>query len=143
VASPIFRAEITLDVPFHDLDPMGVVWHGRYAKYLEHARCALLNRFDYDYPAMRESGYAWPIVELNVKYIRPLRYGQKIAVRADLLEWENRLKIGYLITDAASGERLTRATTVQVAIDIATGELQFVSPAALVDRLQRRDGGRS
>ena len=142
MASPIFRAETTLDVPFHDLDPMGVVWHGRYAKYLELARCALLSLFDYDYPAMRESGYAWPVVELNLKYVRPLRYGQRIKVRADLLEWENRLKIAYLITDAASGERLTRATTIQVAIDIATGELQFVSPAALTDRLQRCSAGR-
>jgi acyl-CoA thioester hydrolase len=142
VASPILRAEIALDIPFHDLDPMGVVWHGRYAKYLEQARCDLLRLFDYDYPAMRESGYAWPVVELNLKYIRPLRYGQRVSVRADLLEWENRLKIGYLIADAASGERLTRATTIQVAIDIATGELQFVSPQALIDRLHRCSGGR-
>jgi acyl-CoA thioester hydrolase len=142
VASPILRAEIALDIPFHDLDPMGVVWHGRYAKYLEQARCALLSLFDYDYPAMRESGYAWPVVELNLKYIRPLRYGQKVSVRADLLEWENRLKIGYLVTDAASGERLTRATTIQVAIEMATGELQFVSPSALTDRLRKCNGGR-
>jgi acyl-CoA thioester hydrolase len=139
----MLRAEVVLEIPFHDLDPMGVVWHGRYAKYLELARCALLSRFDYDYPAMRESGYAWPVVELNLKYIRPLRYAQKIRVRADLLEWENRLKIGYLIADAATGERLTRATTIQVAIDIATGELQFVAPAALTERLLRHREGRS
>jgi acyl-CoA thioester hydrolase len=142
VTPAIFSAELQLDIPFHDLDPMGVVWHGRYAKYLELVRCALLRRFDYDYPQMRESGYAWPVVELNVKYIRPLRYGQAVAVRADLLEWENRLKIGYLIRDSVTGERLTRATTVQVALDATTGELQFVSPAALIERLQRHSGGR-
>ena len=141
MAGPNFSAEIELDVPFHDLDPMGVVWHGRYAKYLELARCALLATFDYDYPAMRESGYAWPVVELNVKYVRPLRYGQKFRVRADLLEWENRIKIGYLVVDAATGERLTRAVTVQVAIEVATGEMQFVSPAVLIDRLRRYDEG--
>lgn len=138
---PLLSAEVKLEIPFHDLDPMGVVWHGRYAKYLELARCALLNRFDYDYPRMRDSGYAWPIVELNLKYVRPLRYGQTVTVRADLLEWENRIKIGYLITDTATGERMTRATTVQVAIEVGTGELQFVSPAALTDRLKRFAGG--
>lgn len=140
MSSPDFRAEIEIEIPFHDLDPMGVVWHGRYAKYLELARCALLRQFDYDYPAMRESGYAWPVVELNLKYVRPLHYGQRIRVRAELLEWENRLKIGYLISDAASGERLTRAVSVQVAVDGATGELQFVSPSALTDRLLRHGG---
>ena len=141
MAAPKFRAEIELDVPFHDLDPMGVVWHGRYAKYLELARCALLSTFDYDYPAMRDSGYAWPLVELNVKYVQPLRYGQRFRVRADLLDWENRIRIGYLITDALTGRRLTRAVSVQVAIEVATGELQFVSPAALTERLRRHGEG--
>jgi acyl-CoA thioester hydrolase len=41
-------------------------------------------------------------------------------VRASLVEWENRLKINYLISDAETGERLTRASTVQVAVDIAS-----------------------
>ena len=40
-------AEIELGPAFHDLDPMGVVWHGHYLKYLELARCALLQTFDY------------------------------------------------------------------------------------------------
>jgi acyl-CoA thioester hydrolase len=53
-------------------------------------------------------------------------------VRADIVEWENRLKIDYLITDAASGKRLTRASTTQVAVDIKSGEMQFVSPAGAV-----------
>jgi hypothetical protein len=38
-------------------------------------------------------------------------------VRADLVEWKNRLKIHYLISDAETGERLTRASTVQVAVN--------------------------
>ncbi|VEB42441.1 acyl-CoA thioester hydrolase, YbgC/YbaW family [Chromobacterium violaceum] len=40
---------IELEPAFHDLDPMDVVWHGNYVKYLEIARCALLERFDYNY----------------------------------------------------------------------------------------------
>ena len=49
-------ASVELTPAFHDLDPMEVVWHGNYIKYLELARCALLQSFDYDYPQMRESG---------------------------------------------------------------------------------------
>ena len=48
---------------------------------------------------------------------------------------QNRLKINYTIRDADTGQRLTRAYTVQVAVDMASGELQFVSPPALLDRL--------
>ena len=104
-------------------------------KYFELARCALLESFDYDYPQMRASGYAWPIVDLRAKYVRSARYGQRLVVRATLVEWENRLKIDYLVSDADTGEVLTRATSIQVAVDVATGEMCFASPNALLERL--------
>jgi acyl-CoA thioester hydrolase len=116
---------------------MDVVWHGHYVKYLELARCALLRVFDYDYPRMRESGYLWPIVECRLKYVRPARYRQHLTVRATLREWENRLRMEYCIRDAASGEKLTTGSTTQVAVEMTSGELQFVSPPALIERLER------
>jgi len=130
-------SEVEIEIPFHDVDVMEVAWHGHYVKYFEIARCALLRRFDYDYPQMRESGYMWPIVDCHIKYIRPARYGQRIAVRAHLMEYENRLKIGYEIRDALSRERLTRGSTVQVAVDGRNGELQFVSPPTLIERVEK------
>jgi acyl-CoA thioester hydrolase len=129
-------AEVVIEVPFFDVDPMHVVWHGHYVKYVEQARCALLRRLDYDYPAMQASGYLWPVVELYLKYVNAARYGQQLRARALLLEYENRLKIGYLLTDAASGERLTKGHSVQVAVSAATHELQFVSPAVLLDKVK-------
>jgi acyl-CoA thioester hydrolase len=104
-------------------------------KYLEIARCALFDRIDYNYEQMKASGYAWPVVDMHLRYIGSARFGQKILLRAKLVEWENRLKIDYLITDAASGRRLTRATTTQVAVDIASGEMCFVSPPVLFEKL--------
>ena len=130
-----FVAEIELTPAFHDLDPMEVVWHGHYLKYLELARCALLQRFDYDYPQMRESGYLWPIVDLRTKYVRSARFGQRLKIRAELVEWEFRLRIAYAITDADTGEVITRAETIQVAVDVGTGEMCYVSPRVLRERL--------
>ena len=131
-------AEVDIEVPFYDVDPMLVVWHGHYVKYCEQARCALLRRIDYDYPAMQASGYLWPVVELHLRYVHSARYGQRLRARASILEYENRLKIGYLITDRDSGERLTKGHSVQVAVHAATHELQFVSPKVLLDKLDKR-----
>jgi len=128
-------AEIELSPAFHDLDPMDVVWHGHYLKYLELARCALLQTFDYDYPQMRDSGYLWPIVELRTKYLRSARFGQRLRVRAELTEWEMRMRIDYLISDADSGEAITRAHTIQVAVDMASGEMCFATPDVFRQRL--------
>lgn len=130
-------ASIEVEVPFHDVDAMHVAWHGHYIKYFELARCVLLRRFEYDYPQMEASGYLWPIVECYLKYVRPARYGQKLRVEAKLLEYENRLKIGYTIFDAASGEKLTKGYTVMVAVDGATRELQLVSPPIVFACLEK------
>jgi acyl-CoA thioester hydrolase len=134
-------ATVEIEVPFHDVDAMNVAWHGQYLKYFELARCALLRRFDYDYPQMLASGYLWPIVECHVKYVRPAHYRQTLRVEATLLEYENRLRIGYLIRDAASGEKLTKGHTTMVAVHAATGELQFVSPPVVLANLERACGG--
>ena len=128
-------AEVVIQVPFHDVDLVGIVWHGHYAKYFEIARCALLESFDYNYDRMMASGYGWPVIDLRLRYVKPAQFGQNIRVRATLLEWENRLRIEYLVTDAASGERLTKGESVQVAVAIATREMCLVSPDVLFERL--------
>ena len=127
--------EIEISPPFHDLDPMDIVWHGNYVKYLEIARNALMAKFNYDYPHMRESGFAWPIVDLHVKYVGMVAYGQVIRIKTTIIEWECRLKIQYLIVDAKTGVRLNKATTTQVAVDMKTREMCWVCPPVLWERL--------
>ena len=130
-----FQAEVSLTIPFHDVDMLGVAWHGHYAKYFEIARCALLEQVDYGYDAMHASGYMWPVIDMRIRYIKPTRFGQRVIVRATLREWENRMLIDYLVSDANAGHRLTKGTTSQVAVEIATGEMCFVSPPILFERL--------
>ena len=62
---------------------------------------------------------------------------KKIRVDAYLKEYETRLRIDYVITDCATGKKLTKATTIQVAVDIEKKEMQFVSPPVLHEKLQK------
>lgn len=133
----VLQSEVEVLVPFFDVDSMDIVWHGHYVKYLEVARCALLERIGHNYQQMRDAGYGWPIIDLQLRYVRPARFNQRISVRADLVEWENRLKINYLIRNVETGERLTRASSVQVAVEIASREMQLASPAVFVDAVRR------
>ncbi|NIY47015.1 acyl-CoA thioesterase [Cedecea colo] len=135
LSDPRFTAEVSIKVPFHDVDSMNVVWHGNYFRYFEVAREALLDQFGYGYRAMKASGYVWPVVDTRVKYRDVVTFEQQILVRANVEEFENRLKIGYQITDAASGKRTTTGYTIQVAVDAATGEMCYVSPAVLFARM--------
>ncbi len=130
-----FEITVPMTVPFHDVDMIGVAWHGHYAKYFEIARCALLERFGYGYDAMRESGFLWPVIDMHIRYIKPMRFGQQVLVTATLKEWENRLLIHYVVADADTGQRLTKGTTAQVAVEMASGEMCYVSPPILFERL--------
>lgn len=130
-----WAAEVELTVQFYDLDPMEVVWHGNYAKYFEVARCALLDEIHYNYAEMKASGYAWPIIDMQVKYLQPLSFGQTAIVRAEIVEWEHWLKIDYAIRDKATGMRLTKGTTRQVAVELSTKIMSLQSPAILLERL--------
>ena len=133
----VLHSDTEILVPFFDIDTLNVVWHGHYVKYLEVARCALLDKIGHNYTAMLESGYAWPVIDMQLRYVRGATFGQTLNVRASLVEWENRLKVNYLITDLASGERLTRAMTVQVAVEIASREMQLASPKIFTDAVER------
>ena len=126
---------VTLQVPFHDLDPVGIVWHGNYAKYFEVARCALLETFNYNYDQMALSGYSWPVIDLHMRYVKAARFAEKLAVKASLREWEYRLRIDYLVTDAGNGLRVCKGTSIQVAVDMKTHEMCLRSPEVIFERL--------
>ncbi len=128
-------AETETQVQFNHLDPMEVVWHGHYVNYLEIVRSALLTSIDYNYPQMKASGYVWPVIDLHIRYVAPAKFAERLKLRAEIVEWENRLEIAYLLTDAATGRRVSRASTTQVAVELATGEMCFVSPPVLFKKL--------
>lgn len=127
--------EIEITPAFYDIDVMEIVYHGHYVRFLELARSALLAQFNYDYPRMRDSGYAWPVVDMRLKYVRPATFGQVLKVRATITEWENRLRVDYLISDAATGQKVNSAHTIQVAVDMQTRAMCFVCPPVLWERL--------
>ena len=135
--TPDLSEEVVIEVPFHDVDLMGVAWHGHCVKYLEIARTAMMRKIGLDYPQLKDSGYMWPVVECHLKYIRPLRYGMRVRVKATLVECENRVKIAYLLSDDATGERLNKAWTVQLAVKADTGELAFELPPSVLAVIPR------
>ena len=130
-------ASTTIKIQFYDCDPMAIVWHGNYPKYFEEARCALLDRIDFNYRRMSQTDYIWPIVDMRIKYVRSLKFGQVIDAAATLVEFENRLRIDYVLCDTATGEIVTKGQTIQVAVHRASGETAFESPAPLLEAVRR------
>jgi acyl-CoA thioester hydrolase len=128
---PIVSETIVTSAQFYDLDPMNIVWHGNYPRFFELARTALMKRIGYGYDEMITSGYAWPIIDMHVRYYRPLKLAKPVEIAAGITEWENRLRVQYVFTDVETGKKTTAGHTLQVAVEIKTEKMLWETPPIL------------
>lgn len=135
----MWTAYTDIRVPFFDVDSMKIAWHGHYAKYFELARCELLGQIGHNYEDMFDSGYSWPIVDMRVRYMRPLHFNQDVRAFAMLKRWDHQLQITYRIRDIEGGSLLARGHTLQAPVDLATGQLCLNQPDAVTQALDRAD----
>jgi acyl-CoA thioester hydrolase len=129
-AEPLVGLTIEVPVRFAECDPYGVVWHGHYVLYLEHARETLTGRFGFTAARALAMGYRVPITRMELKFRAPARPDQKIRVTARLrTPAVARFVMDYEIR-SESGDLLASAVTEQVVVN-ASGELLLTLPAGL------------
>ena len=129
-------AETETIVEFYCLDPMQIVWHGNYINYFELGRRSLLEKIGYGYNEMKGSGFAFPVVEISLKYLKPLKYKDRIRIKAILIEYENCLKIKHEIYNVETGEAAAMGMSTQMACDIKTEESCFVCPEIFIKKVE-------
>ena len=108
-------AEKQIEVRFSEVDIMNVVWHGSYPLYFEDAREAFGKKYDLAYQRYIDEKVFAPIVELNIKYHRPLTYGMKPIVRITYVPTEAaKVIFDYEIVDPDDGTVFVTARSIQV-----------------------------
>lgn len=137
MASKCICDEIVFPVEFYDVDSMRIVWHGNYVKYMEKARCSLLDKIGFGYLEMVRIGIAFPVAEVKLKYVRSLRFGERIRIVSRLVEYENCIKIKYEFYNAESGELTTKAESMQMAVEMESGKTLFVCPQIFLDKVEK------
>jgi acyl-CoA thioester hydrolase len=125
-----------LEIPFHDCDALGVVWHGHYYKYMEIARCKMLTPLGLDGAELLATGHRMYVIETKCRYAQPLRYRDQVRVTAWLKDWENRIMVSFEIHNLTAGVRAARGHTALAMTD-ADGTLLLETPRALLDRILR------
>jgi acyl-CoA thioester hydrolase len=136
-------AETEFSIEFYDLDPMDIVWHGNYIKYFEVARCTLLDKIDYGYKRMEESGFKFPVTDVSIKYIKPLKFRDRVRAKAILDEYENCLRIRYELYNAVTGELTTKGRSTQMTFSVAEKTSSFVCPPILISKVESYLSARS
>ncbi len=134
IGGKMLKQKYLFRVEFFDVDSMGLVWHGNYVKYLEMARCRLLDSVGFNYIKMRENGFALPIVKMDLKYIQPLWFNEEFEVEIVLQECDVFLRFDYCIVNKKH-KKVCIAQTSQVAVTLK-GETLYEIPKELHDSLR-------
>jgi acyl-CoA thioester hydrolase len=117
----------------YELDSFGHVNNAVYLNYLEEARSEFLKQIGLSFHDLAGSGVHLVIVEAQVKYVSPARYGDEILIRGAFRNVRPvSVEIVYTLTEAASGRLLATAMTRGAFVDAATGR-PMRAPAAFRD----------
>lgn len=81
-------------VRYNETDQMGVVYHANYLVWLELGRTAFLADLGFNYVDLENKNIIFPVREVNIKYLSPVRYGEKIIVETSITEF-NSIKTVY------------------------------------------------
>jgi len=126
------QCTVELVVPFHDVDPMQVVWHGHYLKYFEIARARLFDQSGIDlYDFHARTGHLFPIVRTSTKHIFPLRYRDRFLVTAKLVEIRRKIVVDFELRLAEDSTLCARGRSEQVAIRSGDFQLEIAIPREL------------
>ncbi len=128
------RIEHPIHVFFDDTDMGGVVYHGRYVVWMEHARHALISSSGAS-PAqiMKEHGVALVASRMAVKFVRPACFEDRLVATARIADFDH-YRLHFDQTIERGGKLLVRADVTATCIDISTGR-PAVMPAAIIKRL--------
>ena len=121
-------AEVKMTVPFYDLDPMHVVWHGNYLKYFDNARSALFDSLGIDlYGFYNKTKYLFPLIKSTIKHVFPLRHRDEFIVKATVTAAKYKIVTEFEIRLVKDGRISAKGTSEQVAVinQEETGELEM------------------
>ncbi len=117
---PVLKASKEIEVRFSEVDSMGIVWHGSYAKYFEDAREEFGRKYNLGYLRMFGENVYAPLVQLDFSYKRSLIYGKKMIVEVEYVPTEAaKICFEYRVYAEENNEQvlMTTGSSVQVFLD--------------------------
>lgn len=131
----MFQSSIQLRVRYAETDQMGYVYYGNYAQYFEVARVEALRQLGMSYKEMEESGVMLPVIDFQIKYIKPAYYDDLLTVVTTIpVLPQARIVFQYEIYNEQQ-TLLNKAETTLVFIN-KTSNRPCQAPAGFIDKLK-------
>jgi acyl-CoA thioester hydrolase len=129
-STSLMNCQVDLTVPFHDLDPLNIVWHGNYLKYFDIARFALFAKAGIDLQQyFLDHNLLFPVSKTTTKHVLPLVHRDRFTCRADVREARMKIVLDFEIRRLADRALCCRGRGEQVAVTYPQQEILFEIPA--------------
>lgn len=139
-APPSLTRTYEREIRFEEVDPLGIVWHGRYPSYIDDGRLHLGKKYGLSYMDFKANKVAAPIKQLHIDYHKPLYFGETVKVVTTLHYNEAaRLNFEFELRNSVD-EVTTTGYSVQMFID-EDQELMLAPPDFYADILHRWRNG--
>jgi acyl-CoA thioester hydrolase len=118
-----------IEVRFSEVDSMGIVWHGQYAKYFEDGREEFGKKFGLGYMFIFRNGFYAPLVDLNFQFKKPLPYETKAVVETKYINsLAAKIQFEYRIFLPGDNTTICTGTSTQVFLDKNYQLIWFIPP---------------
>ncbi len=122
----------------HHTDYAGVVWHGNYLTWLEEARIEHLRTFGLDFHNLVALGCDLPVVQLSLRYHKPIYLGMSALLKTRLAAIEKvRLNWDYRLESLNGDELYLTAQVTLVPVDREKGKIMRRLPTLLKEVLEK------
>lgn len=78
-----------LTARYAETDQMGVIYHANYLTWFEIGRTEMIREIGLPYRKIEEQGLLLPVVNLDMKFIKPARYDDQIRISTRIIDYSN------------------------------------------------------
>lgn len=94
----MIQSTTEIRVRYAETDMMGVAYHGNYMAWFEVARVNMMDELGCPYREMEIAGFRLPVLEVSVRYRRPLTFDDRVTIEAVIKERPSlRIRIDYIL----------------------------------------------
>lgn len=119
---------IPINIRFHEVDSLRIVWHGHYLKYFEDGREAFGKKYGIGYMDVFRAGLATPLIKISCEYKKAVKYNDKVMLQTTFIPtMAAKIVFEFRLFNPDTDEVFATGESTQVFLNAAS-ELILTSP---------------
>ena len=131
----MITSENKIQIRYDEVDKMGYVYHGNYAKFFHISRTELLRKIGFSDKELEAKNILLPVIEMNIKYLKPVFYDDVITIKTFLQKIpSSRMQFKHEVFNA-NNQVINQAESTVVFVDMHTRKPMKV-PDFIVEKIE-------